>query len=100
FTPAVVHPALGDGGRFERRRLVPPRADIIGQGGTPLVTARPVVHIGIEPRRVQDLPALTTTLASLVEVDAAALATRVEAAAEDAFVPVITLREEAYLAQQ
>jgi cell division protein FtsI/penicillin-binding protein 2 len=100
FGPAVVHPSLGDDGRFGRRRLVPPRADILGQGGAPLVTERPVVHVGVEPRRVQDLPALTSTLASLVEVDAASLAARVEAAAEDAFVPVITLREEAYLEQQ
>lgn len=96
FSPAVVHPSLDDGGRLLRRRLLPERADIVGADGSPLVTARPVVHVGVEPARVQDLAALTGTLATMLDIDGVRLAERIEAAAAHAFVPVTTLRADAY----
>jgi cell division protein FtsI/penicillin-binding protein 2 len=96
FSPATVHPRLVDGGRLVRRRVVPARADIIGAGGSRLVTGRPVVHVGVEPGRVQDVDALTTALAQLLEVDGSRLAEAIEAAPDDAFVPVLTLRAHAY----
>lgn len=96
FTPAVVHPDLGDDHRLVTRRTTPERADIVGADGTLLVTAREVVHVGIHPARVDDLDALVATLTDLLDVDGERLRAAVEGAAEDAFVPVITLRAEAY----
>ncbi|HEU5083860.1 MAG TPA: penicillin-binding transpeptidase domain-containing protein [Acidimicrobiales bacterium] len=96
FTPAVVHPGLDVDGRLMRRRLVPERGDIEAADGTPLVTRRPVVHVGVERARVQDVGALTATLASLLDIDAVRLAERIGAAEPNAFVPVLTLRADAY----
>ncbi|MTV24191.1 penicillin-binding protein [Nitriliruptoraceae bacterium ZYF776] len=98
WSPAVVHPQLFDGGRLQLARTTPPRADVVDADGDPLVTSRPTVDVGIQPSRVEDLDDLAATVADLLDVDGDALADRVEAAGPDQFVPVITLREEDYLA--
>lgn len=97
WAPSVVHADLGPGDHLVTERLAPERAAITGAGGAALVEERDVVVIGIQPSRVTDLDALTAELASLVDIDAAALAERVQAASPDAFVEVITLRREDYL---
>ena len=97
WAPTVVHPELGPGDRFVTERLAPERAAITGAGGVALVEERDVVVIGVQPSRVTDLDALTAELATLLDIDAAALAERVQAASPDAFVEVITLRREDYL---
>jgi cell division protein FtsI/penicillin-binding protein 2 len=89
----VVHPELMPGGVLDLRRTTPERADIEAADGTPLVTLRPVVDVGIQPSRVEDLDDTVETVADLLDVDGAALRDRVEAADDDAFVPVITLRQ-------
>lgn len=105
WTPSLVHPDLVDGLRLQARRTTPPRADIRSADGGALVADREVVDVGIQPSRVEDLGALLPALAeALADVDVPfddeeldALATRVEDAGEDAFVPVVTLREDPYL---
>ena len=49
----TVHPDLTPEARFERVRLFPRRAPILGRGGRRLAVAREVVVIGFEPRRVE-----------------------------------------------
>ncbi len=106
WQPEVVHPDLAEGLRLERRRTTPPRAEILTVDGAALVANREVVDVGIEPRRTEDVAELvadvTAALADVldVEIDADDLAQRVADAANDAFVAVVTLREDDYLQVQ
>jgi cell division protein FtsI/penicillin-binding protein 2 len=96
WQPADFHPRLRAGDRLELERVAAPRGRILGAGGSVLVTARPVVHVGVEPARVRNVRALTRRLSALLGVDAAPLARRIRAAKRHAFVDVITLRREDY----
>ncbi len=96
WSPGLVHPELGAADVLSAKRTTAPRAEVIGPDGTPIVSDQPVVRVGVQPSRVKDLGQLTTTLADLLEVDAAALSERISAAAPEAFVDVITLRRPDY----
>lgn len=98
FSPAVVHPELDDGDRLGAERTSGRRGEILGRDGTPLVSEQPVVEVGVQPSRTDDIDGLAAKLANTLDVDGAALAERVRAAAPDAFVPVITLRRSDYQA--
>ncbi|HSR24764.1 MAG TPA: penicillin-binding transpeptidase domain-containing protein, partial [Candidatus Eisenbacteria bacterium] len=95
WSPADVHPDLSATTRLARTRELPARAPILGRDGQPLMSERPVVDIGIEPRRLSDPQRAYAALAGL-DVDTKALAGRVAAAKPDNFVPVITLRREEF----
>lgn len=103
WDPSLVHPQLEGDLVLRRLRTTSPRADIRAANGDPLVTSREVVDVGIEPRRVEDLPGLLAELAEAlsetldVELDQENLSTRVQDAPETAFVPVLTLRAEDYV---
>ncbi|BCW73417.1 penicillin-binding transpeptidase domain-containing protein [Arthrobacter sp. NicSoilB8] len=96
WNPATLVPELAEGEIVYTATHTPARADILGAGGVPLVTYRPVVNVGI------DKPALggadpadsATKLAQLVGVDPAAYAQQVQASGPEAFVAAITLRED------
>jgi cell division protein FtsI/penicillin-binding protein 2 len=96
WKPAILVPDLAEGEIVYSATDRPARADILGAGGVPLVTYRPVVNVGI------DKPALggadpadsATKLAQLVGVDPAAYTQQVQAAGPEAFVAAITLRED------
>jgi cell division protein FtsI/penicillin-binding protein 2 len=96
WSPAIIHPGLSTGDALVSETITPPRAPILGAGGTPLVTNQPVVNVGVEPARVKNLPQLAAQLASLLQIDPASLTTRVKAAKPNAFVDVITLRQADY----
>jgi cell division protein FtsI/penicillin-binding protein 2 len=98
WSPALVHPSLTDDRRLATRRTTADRGDVLAADGAPLVTERSVVEVGVQPSRAEDVPGLATRLGELLDVDAAALQQRIEDASPDAFVAVITLREEDYLA--
>lgn len=96
WTPAVIEPELRSGDRLRTRRSLPERGDIVDATGDPIVTPRPVVDVSVQPGRVDDLDALTATLATTLDIDGDDLARRVDKAADNALVPVITLRERDY----
>ena len=106
WDPAVVHPRLTEDLALGVRRTRPARAEIRSAAGTPIVADREVVDVGIQPSRVDDLDGLVAALADElattldVELDRDDLRRRVEDADEDAFVAVITLREDDYLRVQ
>ncbi|CAN5705690.1 penicillin-binding transpeptidase domain-containing protein [soil metagenome] len=77
-------------------RTDPTRGTVLAAGGEELAGASSVIVVGVEPQRATDVPALTAELARLLDIDAEALAARIASAAPDAFVEVITLREDAY----
>jgi cell division protein FtsI/penicillin-binding protein 2 len=93
----TVHPQLADGERLRARRTQAPRGNVLGGNGTPLVSPRPVVDVGIQPGRVKGSPAaLATKVAGIVDVAAGPLTQRVQQSSADAFVDVITLRRADY----
>jgi cell division protein FtsI/penicillin-binding protein 2 len=101
WTPAVVHPQLTKGDELAVKRTPAARGAILDGSGAPVVEARPVVDVGIQPDKVKDLPALMKELsaafASIGEPqDLSDLPGRVAAAKPNAFVEVVTLRQPAY----
>lgn len=98
WTPATLHPQLAAGERLGASRRQPTRGDIVDADGDPIVTLRPVVDVYVQPSRVEDLEELTADLDDLLDIDGPALAERVDEASDDALVPVITLREDDYVA--
>jgi cell division protein FtsI/penicillin-binding protein 2 len=95
WSPAVVHPQLTAETRFGRTRTLLARAPILGRDGQALMTERPVVDIGVEPRRLT-APQRAYRALGRLGVDPAGLAARVESAQPDHFVPAITLRREEF----
>jgi cell division protein FtsI/penicillin-binding protein 2 len=96
WAPTIIHPDLTADTRLVTERVLPRRGQIYGTGDQVLVTDRAVVEVGVQPSRIQDLPALAATLESLLGIRAADLITRVQGAKPDAFVAVITLRRTDY----
>ncbi len=74
----------------------PERGALLDGAGQPLSVATPVVVVGVEPRRATDVPALVADLERILGIDGADLAARIDAAPDDQFVEVITLRRADY----
>lgn len=72
------------------------RAAILDGAGEPLVAPTEVVVVGVEPGAVTDTQLVAGELARLVGIDGATLAARIDAAPDDQFVEVITLRRTDY----
>jgi cell division protein FtsI/penicillin-binding protein 2 len=101
WEPAIVQPSLEPGDKLKVRRVASGRAGILDAAGKPLVTARDVVTIGVEPQQITNLPQLSKSLAAAfksidVDVDLSNLKDRVDSAKKDAFVELITLRQPDY----
>ena len=97
--PAIVHPDLPDGKRMALRSAASPRGVVLAADGTPIVSDVPVVYVGVEPRLVRDVDALVQRLDLVfrsvrVSVDVSALPGRIKAAKPDAFVELVTLRQD------
>ncbi len=95
WSPAAVHPALTDETRLSRLRRLLPRAPILDRDSRALMRERPVVEVGLEPRRVYD-PAYAWEVLGDFDVDTDRLAERVRTAPPDEFLPVIPLRQEVF----
>lgn len=96
WSPSLVHPDLGAGERLRAVRVAADRGDVLAEDGTPIVSDREVIDVGVQPDRTDDVGGLVRQLEDALDVDAAALEARIEEAAPDAFVHVITLRVEDY----
>ncbi|HZB50955.1 MAG TPA: penicillin-binding transpeptidase domain-containing protein [Mycobacteriales bacterium] len=94
--PSDLHPDLTAGRTVRVVRKLPARAAIQDAAGQPLFSQQKVVTVGVEPRRVTDLPALADALAAALGVTAADVVADVRKAKPTAFVPVITLRQADY----
>jgi cell division protein FtsI/penicillin-binding protein 2 len=90
----LIHPELPPGEKPETQVIAGERAGILDAKGAPLVEPRPVVVIGVEPRRISGpVSALTNKLAPLLDLSAGQLETRIKVAKPTEFVEIITLRE-------
>ena len=98
WAPSTIHPGLVENRRLERRRVWPQRATIQAWDGAPLRAERPVVRIGLEPRRIEDRSALLDGLAALLDIDPVEVeaALDAEGVQPDWFIPVTTLRAEEF----
>jgi cell division protein FtsI/penicillin-binding protein 2 len=96
WSEAVVHPRLVEGDTLEAVHLPAARGEILQADGTPLVSLRPVISVGIKPGETTDRTAAAEQVAGLVGVDTASLVQRVEDADADDFVSVVTLRKEVF----
>lgn len=95
-TSGAVVAGLRDGERLDLSTITPERGDILGAGGRPIVTERPVVRLGIDKTQVGGDRAVSSAreLADFLDIDAAELAERVEAAGDKAWVEALVLRQE------
>lgn len=95
WSDEVVAPGLRAGEGLRAARLTAERGEILGDDGSPLVTDRPVVRVGLDRARLKDdgiAGQAARTLAGLVDVDPDAYADRVRAAGPQAFVEAIVYR--------
>lgn len=95
WDPAMVAPDLTGQERLRLRRVEAERGDITGAGGKALVTARPVVRVGIDKTTISAGQAKSSAsrLANLFDVDVDAYERRVTAAGPKAFVEALVLRK-------
>jgi cell division protein FtsI/penicillin-binding protein 2 len=102
FSATTVHPDLpAAGAKLTVKQTAPERGPIADAAGTPIVTNRPVIIVGVEPRRITDQTTLIGGLKSIftelgVKVDVDSLPQRIKAAKPEAFVEVAVLRREDY----
>ena len=93
WSPRVIHPQLTAQTRLGRAREAPERAPILDRDGKPLVTERPVITFGIWPSKLTDPDRAYEAIGKNLDVDLAALRSRVAKTQKDQFVEIITLRE-------
>jgi len=96
WAPTIVEPSLSEDEVLGTTTLQARRGDILGAGGEPIVTQRPVVRFGIDKTQVAEgrTVASARQLAELLDIDVAAYAKRVRKAGPKAFVEALVLREE------
>jgi cell division protein FtsI/penicillin-binding protein 2 len=91
-----LYPALGPGDRLVAVRTLPPRAPLLDRNGAQLQPLTPVVTVGVVPSLLKPRKQNVAILARVLRVDGAALARAVAHAPGNEFLPLITLRRQAY----
>jgi cell division protein FtsI/penicillin-binding protein 2 len=94
WSPQTVHPELEGDERLGTTREPTPRAPILGRDGERLVTQRPVMGVGVVPRRLEDRQRAISAIAAATEAEPRTLERAIEASPPQNFVPAITLRED------
>ena len=96
WDPALVEPTLVEGEQLAVTTTAAPRGDVLGAGGQPLVTERPVLRYGIDKTKVGAARASTSArrAAELLEGAPGPFVTAVRSAGRDAFGEAIVLRLE------
>ncbi|MFZ3415893.1 hypothetical protein [Arthrobacter sp. 3Tela_A] len=96
FRSTTVHPDLLPGQRLVRKASPPPRADILGAGGSVLMRHWPVWRVGLDKSVLAEREYASSVfyLSLYLGLDADALAAKLQAAGPDAFVEVVTVRQD------
>lgn len=97
YSPSIALPELEEGQYVALKTSKAARGQIRSTDKEALVKDRPVVHVGIDKTRLDAGQAADAAkkLAKLVDIDAAAYASKVKGAGDKAFVEAITLRDNA-----
>ncbi len=91
----VVEPSLTNGTVLDLTPIAPRRGDITGAGGLALVTARPVVRVGLDKGQLDaGVADSARALAELVDIDVAPYVALAKAAGDKAFVEAIVYRRD------
>jgi len=99
WSAAVIHPDLTeDGERLGTTEEFPERAPILDRNGAELVALRPVVEVGVVPKKLEDVDAAVTAIVDNTETSGKTLRASIEKAEPGNFVPAITLREDEFAA--
>ncbi len=101
WSTTVFEPEIKATEKFVVKRSSGPRGKILDGAGNPITDNRQVVDVGVQPSLVKDINGLVAALnaafrAVNVDVNLASLPADVKAAAPNAFVPVVTLRDDVY----
>ena len=96
WDPSVLARGLRAGEQLDAERLPARRGDILDGRGEPIVTARPVVRLGLDKSRVpaRRWGSSALRIARALDVDGAAYRRKVRAYGPEAFVEAIVLRVE------
>ncbi len=94
WTPEALVPDLGAEEVLDFSRSMPQRADVLGAGGRPLVTQRPVVRYGLDKVALGKRPVgpAARRIAAAVDIRPGPYVKLAKAAGERAFVEAIVLR--------
>lgn len=92
WSPAVIHPDLGEGERLAVTYDVPDRGQIFDREGEPLVGETRVTAFGVRPATMEDMTAGVNSLAELLDEDPEPLLNRVRSAPPDEFQPLVLKR--------
>ena len=95
WEPTIVEPSLKEGETLDVDTLLPERGDILGAGGRPLVTARDVVHYGLDKTMVKAAGVASSArrIAQVLDIEPAPYVKLALAAGPKAFVEAIVLRD-------
>jgi cell division protein FtsI/penicillin-binding protein 2 len=98
WSPASVHPELGQGEHLERTREMPERAPILDADDQPISTGRAARIIGLEPRAIVDLNQIKAAFQSQLGIDPAAIdaALGARGVQPDHFVTITTVDQSRY----
>ena len=101
WAPSIVEPSLVEGEHLTLTRTPAERGRITGAGDRAIVAPRDVVRLGLDKTKLTaeqvaagQVTASAQAIAAALEVDAAGLAERAEAAGDKAFVEALVLRAE------
>lgn len=101
FGAKTVNPQLEPADKLAIRKTAGTRGAILDGSGQPIVSSKPVVVIGVQPRSITDINIVVKNLTDAfaqakVSIDLSGLPDQVKKAAPDAFVQIVTLRKEVY----
>ncbi|MER7278152.1 penicillin-binding transpeptidase domain-containing protein [Dactylosporangium sp. NPDC000244] len=101
FDAKTINPKFEATDKLSIRKTAGARGSILDGSGQPIVSSKPVVIIGVQPRSITDINIVVRNLTDAfkqanVDVDVSGLPAKVKSAAPDAFVQIVTLRKEVY----
>jgi cell division protein FtsI/penicillin-binding protein 2 len=98
WSPATIHPELGQGEHLERTRQWPERAPILDANDQPIATGRAARIIGLEPQAILDLNQIKAAFQSQLAVDPATIdaALNARGVQPDHFVTITTIDKARY----
>ena len=94
WEPSIIEASLDPGDVLISERVVAPRAPILGRDGFPLIDNRPVVDVGVLPREVDDIAALSRSLGQLIGEDPAEIQAKIAPTPSDTVVTITSGRAE------
>lgn len=96
WAPTLVEPTLEQGEALDVDTVAAPRGDVLGAGDVKLVTARPVVRLGLDKTQVRpgQVAASARRIAQALDLDVASYVEQAGAMGDAAFVEGIVLRSE------